>query len=239
MDLRKFGCGIAVAVILTIVTAMQMQNSEENDMVVIAGKEVWPFSLPKLPYNFDALEPSIDAKTVDIHYSRHHKAYVDNLNKAVGGTSWQSMTLNELFAHSNKLPTAIRNNAGGHWNHTFYWSIMRSAENNPGPSPKLMQEFAKNFGSFEAFKEGFKEAGLKTFGSGWAWLVRMPNGSMQIWSSPNQDNPLMDMAEIKPLLTCDVWEHAYYLKYLNRRDEYMDSFWNIVNWDRVEELFAK
>jgi Fe-Mn family superoxide dismutase len=174
---------------------------------------------------------------VDVHYSRHHKAYVEALNKAVSGTEWQGKKMEEMFKESSKLPAAIRNNAGGHWNHTFYWYMLRPAANNPGPSDRLKALLVKNFGSFDAFKKKFREAGLADFGSGWSWLVQLPGGSLKVYASHNQDNPLMDIAEVqgKPLLACDIWEHAYYLKYLNRRDEYMDSFWNIVDWQHVEE----
>ncbi len=235
MSSRKVLIGFGVAALLTLICAMQMEP-KASSIVAQVNREVWPFTLPPLPFDYTTLEPVIDAKTVDIHYSRHHKAYVDALNKAIGGSRFQKLKLEELFAQASKLPAPIRNNAGGHWNHTFYWSIMRSPANNPGPSPRLVEALNKNFGSFDAFKAKFREAGLTDFGSGWSWLVLMPDGTLQVYASHNQDNPLMDNAEVrgKPLLACDVWEHAYYLKYLNRRDEYMDSFWNIVDWQRVE-----
>ncbi len=241
MNIRKLVWGVSCALVLTLVTAMQMGNSKEEGMVAKVSREVWPFTLPQLPYSYDALEPSIDAKTVDVHYSRHHKAYVDALNKAVSGTAWQKTPLEELFSNASKLSSPIRNNAGGHWNHTFYWSIMRRAQDNPGPSQKLKDLLIKNFGSVDAFKAKFREAGLTDFGSGWSWLIQLPDASLVIYASHNQDNPLMDTAEVRgtPLLACDVWEHAYYLKYLNRRDEYMDAFWNIVDWQRVEENLSK
>jgi superoxide dismutase, Fe-Mn family len=236
MSLRKVVCGFGVAALLTVITAMQMQPKQAS-IVELVNAETWPFTLPPLPFDFTALEPDIDAKTVDIHYSRHHKAYVDALNKAVSGTPYQKTKLEELFKQASKLSAPIRNNAGGHWNHTFYWSILRSPVNNPGPSPKLVEALAKNFGSFDAFKAKFREAGLTDFGSGWSWLVRLPDGTLTVYASHNQDNPLMDISEVQgvPLLACDVWEHAYYLKYLNRRDQYMDNFWNLVNWQQVEE----
>ncbi len=235
--MRKVIIGFAVAVLLTVITAMQM-GSQDSSIVAQVNREVWPFTLPPLPFDYGALEPAIDAKTVDVHYTRHHKAYVDALNKAIGTSGFQKLKLQELFAQASKIPASIRNNAGGHWNHTFYWSILRSPANNPGPGPKLIEALTKNFGSVDAFKAKFREAGLTDFGSGWSWLVLMPDGTLQVYASHNQDNPLMDLAEVrgKPLLACDVWEHAYYLKYLNRRDEYMDNFWNIVNWQRVEDL---
>ncbi len=241
MNWRKVVSGFAVAAVLTIITAMQMQPKNDNILVQV-NSETYPFTLPPLPFAFDALEPVIDAKTVDVHYSRHHKAYVDNLNKAIkGNAKWQKMKLEELFSEASKLPAGVRNNAGGHWNHTFYWNIMRSPNANPGPSQKLLDELVKNFGSLGEFKAKFQEAGLSMFGSGWAWLVKMPDGSLKITSSHNQDNPLMDKAEVqgKPLLNCDVWEHAYYLKYLNRRDQYLEGFWKVVDWQRVEDLLNK
>lgn len=237
MSLRKLMFGFGVAALITIVAAMQIEP-KENNIVSKASQERWPFTFPPLPFAYNTLEPDIDARTVDIHYNRHHKAYVEALNKAINGTAWQKTKLEELFKEASKLPAQIRNNAGGHWNHTFYWSILRSPVNNPGPSQKLLDALTKNFGSFDIFKAKFREAGLTNFGSGWAWLVRLPDGSLTVYASHNQDNPLMDNSEIQgtPLLTCDVWEHAYYLKYLNRRDEYMDAFWKVVDWQRVEAI---
>ncbi|MBS0634298.1 MAG: superoxide dismutase [Verrucomicrobia bacterium] len=213
---------------------MQLQSKQQTILTQV-NSEKWPFSLPALPFSYDALEPAIDAKTVDIHYSRHHKAYVDALNKALAGTKWSGYRLEELFAVADTLPPAIRNNSGGHWNHTFYWNCIRSPMANPGPSKKMLTLLEKNFGSFEEFKAKFKETGVTEFGSGWAWLVVKPDGSLALYASNDQANPLTEKLG-KPILACDVWEHAYYLKYLNRRDEYMDAFWNVVNWQRVEEL---
>lgn len=237
MSVRKVMCGVAVAAALTIVTAMQIQPNHQT-MLAQVNSQKWPFTLPRLPYSYNALEPAIDAKTVDIHYSRHHKTYLDNLNKALTATQWQNMRLEELFSQASQLPPQIRNNAGGHWNHTFYWNGLRSPVSNPGPSKKILELLEKNFGSFDAFKVKFKESALAEFGSGWAWLVQLPDGTLSICSSDDQDNPLMDTAKVqgRPLLVCDVWEHAYYLKYLNRRDEYMDAYWEIVNWQRLEQL---
>lgn len=240
MSLRKVMCGFGVAAALTLVTAMQIEPKHQTILEQV-NSQTWPFTLPHLPYSYNALEPSIDAKTVDVHYSRHHKAYLDNLNKALSGTEWQNMRLEELFGQASKLPAAIRNNAGGHWNHTFYWNGLRSAGSNPGPSKKLLEVLEKNFGSFDAFKTKFKESALAEFGSGWAWLVQLSDGSLAICSTDDQDNPLMDTSKVqgKPLLVCDVWEHAYYLKYLNRRDEYMDAYWKIVDWQRVQDLLSQ
>ena len=174
-------------------------------------------------------------------YAHHEKGYVDNLNKLVKGTPWQSKTLLEMFNEASRLPEVLRNNAGGHWNHSFYWSIMRRASQNPGMSPKLEKALVEAFGSVDAFKQEFKKAGLTRFGSGWAWLILTPDGTLKISSTANDDNPLMDIVKEKgtPLLTCDVWEHAYYLKHQYHRDDYMEAFYSVVDWNRVEELMGR
>lgn len=195
------------------------------------------FTLPALPYAPAALEPHIDALTMQIHHDKHHQAYVDNLNKAVAGTPNENKSLEELVSKAGTLPVAIRNNGGGHWNHSFFWEIL--APNAPGkPSGKLAASIDADFGSFEVFKEKFTAAGMGRFGSGWAWLVEQ-DGKLLISSTPNQDNPLMDIAEVKgtPILGVDVWEHAYYLKYQNRRPEYLAAFWNVVNWQEVNKRY--
>jgi len=197
------------------------------------------FTLPQLPYSFNALEPHIDAKTMEIHHGKHHQAYVDNLNKAIAGTPNENKSLEELVASAGTISPAVRNNGGGHWNHTFFWESL--APNAGGtPTGKLAETITSTFGSFDAFKEKFNNAGMTRFGSGWAWLI-LNNGKLEISSTPNQDNPLMDVAEVKgtPLLGVDVWEHAYYLKYQNRRAEYLGVFWNVVNWNKVNERFGK
>lgn len=197
------------------------------------------FTLPALPYSYDALEPHIDTTTMQIHYSKHHQAYVDNLNKAIAGTPNENKSLEELVANAGSISPAVRNNGGGHWNHSFFWEIL--APNAGGaPSGKLGDAINSTFGSFDAFKEKFNNAGATRFGSGWAWLIAK-DGKLEISSTPNQDNPLMDVAEVKgtPLLGVDVWEHAYYLKYQNRRAEYLGAFWNVVNWKKVSERFEK
>ena len=196
------------------------------------------FTLSPLPYAHDALEPHIDTTTMQIHHGKHHQAYVDNLNKAVAGTEHENKSLEELVAHAGKISAAVRNNGGGHWNHTFFWESMD--ENAGGmPSGDLAKTIHDAFGSFELFKEKFANAGITRFGSGWAWLGVDANKKLCICSTPNQDNPLMDVAETKctPILGADVWEHAYYLKYQNRRAEYLVSFWNVVDWKKVAERF--
>lgn len=197
------------------------------------------FSLPDLPYGFDALEPYIDKQTMEIHHGKHHRAYVDNLNKAIASTEYENKSLEEILKNVGSLSPAVRNNGGGHWNHSFFWNIM-APHAGAAPSGELADAINAAFGSFDAFKEKFSNAGATRFGSGWAWLI-LNNGKLEVVSTPNQDNPLMDVAETKghPLLGVDVWEHAYYLKYQNRRPEYLSNFWNVVNWARVSEIYAE
>ena len=197
------------------------------------------FTLPALPYAHDALEPHIDTTTMQIHHGKHHQAYVDNLNKAIAGTPNENKSIEELVAAAGSISPAVRNNGGGHWNHTFFWDSL-SPNAGGTPTGKLAEAITSTFGSFDAFKEKFNNAAMTRFGSGWAWLTSN-NGKLEISSTPNQDNPLMDVAEVKgtPLLGVDVWEHAYYLKYQNRRAEYLGVFWNVVNWNKVNERFEK
>jgi Fe-Mn family superoxide dismutase len=195
------------------------------------------FTVPALPYAYEALEPYIDKETMHFHHDKHHQAYVDNLNKAIAGTENENKSIEELVKNAGSISPAVRNNGGGHWNHSFFWESL--AANAGGASDReLADAISKEFGSFETFKEKFNAAGAGRFGSGWAWLIKQ-DGKLVISSTPNQDNPLMDVAEIKgtPLLGCDVWEHAYYLKYQNRRPEYLNAFWNVVNWKKVTERF--
>ncbi len=195
------------------------------------------FTLPPLPYAPDALEPHIDTQTMQIHHGKHHQAYVDNLNKAIAGTEHENKSLEELVRNAGSISPAVRNNGGGHWNHSFFWESLAPGASKQ-PSGKLSDAINQTFGSFDAFKEKFNAAGATRFGSGWAWLI-MKDGKLEVSSTPNQDNPLMEVAEVKgsPLLGCDVWEHAYYLKYQNRRPEYLAAFWNAVNWNKVSERF--
>src|SRR5690349_21461464 len=195
------------------------------------------FTLPALPYPHDALEPYIDARTMEIHHGKHHQAYVDNLNKAISGTPSENKSLEELVKMAGSISPAVRNNGGGHWNHSFFWEILAPKAGGQ-PSGNVASAINSAFGSFDAFKEKFNNAGLTRFGSGWAWLI-VKDGKLEVSSTPNQDNPLMDVAEVKgtPLLGLDVWEHAYYLKYQNRRAEYLGVFWNVVNWNKVNERF--
>ncbi|MEP7230921.1 MAG: superoxide dismutase [Ginsengibacter sp.] len=197
------------------------------------------FTLPALPYSFDALEPHIDKETMQIHHDKHHQAYVDNLNKAIAGTENENKSLEELLKNAGSISPAVRNNGGGHWNHAFFWEIL-SADGGGKPTGKLASAIDDTFGSFDEMKEKFNAAGAGRFGSGWAWLGVL-DGKLAICSTPNQDNPLMDVADCKckPILGCDVWEHAYYLKYQNKRPEYLKAFWNVVNWKKVSEHFDK
>ena len=195
------------------------------------------FTLPALPYAYEALEPHIDTTTMKIHHGKHHQAYVDNLNKAIAGTEHESKTLDQLVAIAGSISPAVRNNGGGHWNHSFFWESMAPGAGGT-PTGKLADAINAAFGSFDAFKEKFSAAGMTRFGSGWAWLISR-DGKLEVSSTPNQDNPLMDISELKgfPVLGLDVWEHAYYLKYQNRRPDYINAWWNIVNWDFISKRF--
>lgn len=196
------------------------------------------FTLPELPYAKDALEPHIDALTMEIHHDRHHKAYVDKLNSAIEGSDLADKSLEDLMKNISSYPAAVRNNGGGHWNHSFFWSVMAPGKGGT-PSGELLDAINAKFGSFEKFKEEFSSAGANRFGSGWAWLIVDGNGNLAVCSTPNQDNPLMDVADIKgtPILGVDVWEHAYYLKYQNKRPDYISAFFNVIDWDAVSKRY--
>ena len=197
------------------------------------------FTLPALPYATNALEPHIDTKTMEIHHGKHHNAYVTNLNAAVAGKPEESLSIEEICKNISKYPMAVRNNGGGHYNHSLFWTVMGP---NAGGSPTgaLADSINAAFGTFDEFKAKFAAAGTTRFGSGWAWLIVGADGKLAVTSTPNQDNPLMDVAEVKgtPILGMDVWEHAYYLNYQNRRPDYITAFWNVVNWSEVAKLFA-
>ncbi len=213
----------------------QTNNKSKEETIMNTPNK---FEFQPLPYSYDALEPYIDKLTVEIHYSKHHKAYYDNFVNAIKGTEMESMDIKDIFKSISKYPMAVRNNSGGYFNHTFYWENMK-AHGGGLPTGKLSEAIAKAFNSFEEFKKQFSDAGKTRFGSGWAWLCLDNKGNMFVCSTPNQDNPLMDIAEKKgiPLLTIDVWEHAYYLKYQNKRPDYIDAFWNIVNWEEVARRY--
>ncbi|MFA5814026.1 MAG: superoxide dismutase [Bacteroidales bacterium] len=192
------------------------------------------FKLPELPYAYDTLEPYVDARTMEIHHSKHHAAYTNNLNNLVAGTDAENLSIEEILAHVSKYPVGIRNNGGGFYNHNLFWTVM-SPNGGGKPAGELLKVIETDFGSFEAFKEKFSTAAATRFGSGWAWLVKS-NGKLVVTSTPNQDNPLMDIADVKgtPILALDVWEHAYYLNYQNRRPDYIEAFWHVVNWAEAE-----
>lgn len=196
------------------------------------------YTLPNLPYSYDALEPFIDAKTLEIHHSKHHQTYVNNLNKALEKYPKLfevplEVLLNDLSLVPEDIRTAVKNNGGGHYNHSFYWQILKP-QDNLGPTPIIVRALEKDFGSFENFKKTFSEAALSQFGSGYAWLVVAPENKLKVIKTSNQDVPFK---EGKPILVIDVWEHAYYLKYQNRRADYIDNFFNIINWDKVEVFY--
>ena len=198
------------------------------------------FTLPPLPYAHDALEPAIDKETMTFHHGKHHQAYVDNLNKAVDADlALQGRSLEDLFAVMSTLPRAVRNNGGGHWNHTLFWELLAPQGQTGAPSAELAAAIDRDLGGMNAFKTAFNAAGAGQFGSGWAWLI-LQNGRLKVTSTPTQDNPLMDVADEKGtvVLGADVWEHAYYLKYQNRRADYLAAFWSVVNWNKVNALYA-
>ncbi len=196
------------------------------------------FELAPLPYANNALEPNFDALTMEIHHDRHHNAYVTNLNAAVTGTELEEKTLLELLSTISTLAPAVRNNGGGHYNHDLFWNIL-SPTGGGEPVGTLGKAIDAKFGSFDAFKEEFKKASITRFGSGWAWLIAQKDGSVSVSSTPNQDNPLMDVADVKgfPVIGLDVWEHAYYLKFQNKRPDYVDAFWNVVDWNKAEARY--
>jgi superoxide dismutase, Fe-Mn family len=197
------------------------------------------FELPQLPYAYDALEPNIDKQTMEIHHTKHHQAYTTNLNSAIQGTDLENKSIEEILRNVSSAPVAVRNNGGGFYNHNMFWEIL-SPNGGGQPSGAVGEAINAAFGSYEKFKEEFTKAATTRFGSGWAWLCKTDNGAVTICSTPNQDNPLMDVSECKgfPILGLDVWEHAYYLKYQNRRPEYIANFFNIINWDEVNRRFA-
>ncbi len=202
-------------------------------------KEFNKFEFPQLPYAYDGLEPFIDKLTVEIHYSRHQKTYFDNFVNAVKGSEAEKMSIEEIFGSISKLPLAVRNNGGGFYNHVLYWENLKV--NGGKPSAKLEAAILKAFGSMDELKKLFTDAGKTRFGSGWAWLSADKSGNLFVSSTPNQDNPLMDIAEKQgtPILAMDVWEHAYYLKYQNKRPDYIEAFWSIINWDVVSQRFEE
>ncbi|WP_119690308.1 superoxide dismutase [Acinetobacter soli] len=224
-----------------------MKNTLKTTLLFIAGSvmsvSAWAeFKQAPLPYATNALQPAIDQQTMELHYGKHHKAYVDNLNAQIKTyPELDKMDPVQLQKQISKYNTAVRNNGGGHFNHTFFWESLAPANKTGQPSAALTKQITQDFGSMDAFKQKFNEAATGRFGSGWAWLIVTPEGKLAITSTPNQDNPLMDLAETKgqPLLGLDVWEHAYYLKYQNRRADYIKAFWSVVNWNKVNERYTQ
>ncbi len=243
--MKKSILGIGILVFsLGLISCDETKNSETNKNNVksqkIESDMKAKHELGELPYAYDALEPYIDKATMEIHHTKHHQAYVNNLNAAIDGTDMAGKSLEELFKNMSNYPMAVRNNGGGHWNHTLFWEIM-GPDGGGKPSGDLLKAIENKFGSFENFQEEFNKAALTRFGSGWAWLIVDKNGDVAVTSTPNQDNPLMDVADVKglPIMGIDVWEHAYYLKYQNRRPEYVSNFWNVINWKEVERRYAE
>ncbi|WP_026463066.1 superoxide dismutase [Adhaeribacter aquaticus] len=198
------------------------------------------FELPQLPYAYDALEPHIDRQTMEIHHTKHHQAYVTNLNNAIQGTELEGKSLEEILQNISKAPAPVRNNGGGHYNHSLFWTLL-SPNGGGEPTGPVAEAINNAFGSYEKFKEEFTKAATTRFGSGWAWLCKVEGGAVQICSTANQDNPLMDIEGHcggTPILGLDVWEHAYYLKYQNRRPDYIGAFYNVINWDEVNRLYT-
>jgi superoxide dismutase, Fe-Mn family len=197
------------------------------------------FELPKLPYNYDALEPYIDKETMEIHHTKHHQTYVTKLNAALEGSGGETSSIEDLMKNISKYNPAVRNNGGGHFNHSLFWQIMKK-DGSGTPSKDFEKTISDHLGSFEEFKRKFSEAALNRFGSGWSWLI-VNDGKLSVTSTPNQDNPLMDVAEERgtPILGLDVWEHAYYLKYQNKRPDYIEAWWNVVNWEEVEKRYKE
>ncbi len=214
-------------------------NALSNTLNLSGTKTVSVYELPKLDYAYDALEPYIDAQTMEIHHSKHHAGYTKKFNEALEEANLKDKSIESLFAEVSGLPVGIRNNGGGYYNHKLFWKVM-SPKGGGEPKAELKKAIEKSFGTFDKFKESFSGAAKSQFGSGWAWLVKSGD-NLVVTASPNQDNPLMDISEVRgtPLLAIDVWEHAYYLKYQNMRASYVDAFWNVVNWDYVTDLFQK
>lgn len=232
--IRNLGLGAAVTVISGRSFAGELTTINNITMENLSLKE-----FPALPYSYDALEPYIDARTMEIHYDRHHRTYFNNYVAAIKGTAYENTPVEKVFAEVSKAGDALRNNGGGYYNHVFFWKNLRIGTS--GPSPELSAALDKAFGSLDKFKEAFSNAAKTRFGSGWAWLVMTPDKKLAVGNTPNQDNPLMDLSPLKgkPLLTIDVWEHAYYLKYQNKRADYVEAFWNVVNWDEVNKLYLE
>jgi len=238
MKRRRFVKSFGLVAAAAYISPKAIGNNQAT--VSTSRIEVAPaLEFPALPYAYDALEPYIDARTMEIHYDRHHRAYFTNFVNAIKGTPLEGMAITDIFSSISKQPDAVRNNGGGYYNHIFFWNSL--AAKSAGPSVELSAALEKTFGSFDKFKEAFSTAAKTRFGSGWAWLYLNSDKNLTVGSTPNQDNTLMDISPVKgtPLLTIDVWEHAYYLKYQNKRADYIDAFWNVVNWEEVNKRYQE
>jgi Fe-Mn family superoxide dismutase len=233
-SIKRLSLGLTLILISGITMAEEPNDKNNSGM-----KNFKTTEFPALPYSYDALEPYIDASTMEIHYDRHHRAYFNNFIAAVKGTALENASIEKIFSEISKSGDAVRNNGGGFYNHVIFWENLGKGSSKP--SAELSSAIDQTFGSFEKFREIFSNAAKTRFGSGWAWLVVTPDKKLAVGSTPNQDNPLMDISPIKgiPLLTIDVWEHAYYLKYQNKRPDYVEAFWNVVNWDEVNRRYAE
>jgi Fe-Mn family superoxide dismutase len=237
MERRKFVKSVGLATAAAYISPKVIGNNHVTGNTPAVGNAP-AVEFPALPYAYDALEPYIDARTMEIHYDKHHRTYFTNYVNATKGTPLEGMAVADIFASISKQPDPVRNNGGGLYNHTLFWNNL--AAKSGGPSKDLSAAINKVFGSMDKFKEAFTNAGKTRFGSGWAWLILNSDKNLAIVSTPNQDNPLMDISPVKgtPLLTLDVWEHAYYLKYQNKRADYIEAFWNVVNWEEVSKRYA-
>jgi superoxide dismutase, Fe-Mn family len=238
MERRSFVKSIGLITATAYISQKVIGNNHVTENAYNADGSA-AFEFPPLPYAYDALEPYIDARTMEIHYDKHHRAYYTNFLNAIKGTPLEGMEITDVFTTISKQSDAVRNNGGGYYNHLFFWNSLRAGS--AAPSSELSAAITKSFGSFDKFREAFSAAAKTRFGSGWAWLYLNSDKNLAVGSTPNQDNPLMDISQLKgtPLLTLDVWEHAYYLKYQNKRADYVAAFWNVVNWKKVDELYQK
>jgi Fe-Mn family superoxide dismutase len=239
MERRNFVKHLGLGIAATYVSGRSIAREINESKSFKAMENIYSLEFPALPYEYDALEPYIDARTMEIHYDRHHRTYFTNYVNAVKGTAYENVPLEKVFAEVSKAGDAIRNNGGGFYNHVVFWKNL--GKNSGGLSAELSEAINNTFGSFDKFRETFSNAAKTRFGSGWAWLYMTPDKKLAVSSTPNQDNTLMDLSPVKgtPLLTLDVWEHAYYLKYQNKRADYIDAFWNVVNWDEVNKRYKE
>ena len=228
---------ISLVLLILFILPLNILQAQQKEILESKGQ----FVLPNLLYGYESLEPVIDRATMEIHYNKHHLGYINNLNKLIENSNFSKKSLKEIFSDISNAPIGIRNNAGGHYNHSLYWKILTKPKDNNIPKGHLLDLINKNFENFDNFKKQFNEAGLGLFGSGWVWLIQDSSGKLIITTTTNQDNPLMDTTTVqgKPILGIDVWEHAYYLKYQNKRADYLNNIWSIINWEEVERLLKE